>query len=160
MQENMMDWRRGRHAVFELYAHLVFTPKYRRKVFTDVMLTRLEQIMKEQCETLDSVLLEFGGENDHIHLLVSYPSKISVSTLVKNLKGVSARLLRKEFGPEIRDKLWGEHFWSPSYCAVSAGGAPLEIIKQYIQEQNRPTSESQNKMAQVVSARWKKDKDS
>ena len=150
------DFRSGKHAVFKLNVHLVFTPKYRKKVFTEKMLLRLEEIMKEQCLLQESSLISFNGEGDHIHLLISYPTKLSISSLAKTLKGVSSRFLRKEFWPEIKNKLWGEHFWSPSYCAVSCGGAPLEVIKTYIENQDRPTTENQKRMTSVVNARWKK----
>jgi putative transposase len=154
--QDLYKWRTGKHAVFELYAHLVFTPKYRKKVFNEAMLLRLEMIMKEQCLKIECSLIEFNGEKDHIHLLVSYPAKIAISSLIKTLKGVSSRLLRKEFHEELKEKLWGDHFWSPSYCAVSCGGAPLEAIKKYIQEQDRPMTENQKKMLGVVEARWHK----
>ncbi|MFC4115533.1 IS200/IS605 family transposase [Nonomuraea zeae] len=132
------DIRRGRSVVYSLHAHLVFTPKYRRKVFTDEILSRCEEIMIEVCDSFGATLVEFNGEHDHVHLLVHYPPKVALSTLVNSLKGVSARLLRKEFPVHIRRYLWGGHFWSPSYFAASCGGAPLEIIKEYIENQKRP----------------------
>jgi len=149
------NWRTGKHVVYELYVHLVFTPKYRRKVFNEAMLLRLEEIFREQCHSLECQLVEFNGEGDHVHLLVSHPTKVSVAELSRLLKGVSARLLRKEFWPHIKTMLWGDHFWSPSYCAVSAGGAPLEIIKRYIEDQNRPTTAAQLKTSKAAHARWK-----
>lgn len=155
MQENE-NFRTGRHAVFKLYTHLVFTPKYRKKVFTDAMLRRLEEIMHEQCAEIDAELIQFNGETDHVHLLVNFPAKISISQLVRLLKGVSSRLLRKEFALQIKDKLWKDHFWSPSYCAVTAGGAPLEVIKKYIENQKRPATENQQKMCVIANERWKK----
>jgi putative transposase len=130
--------RRGRSVVYTLHAHLIFTPKYRRGVFTDPMLTRCEQIMAAVCADFGATLVEFNGEHDHVHLLVHYPPQMTLSRLVGSLKGVSARLLRKEFPDHVRKYLWGQHFWSPSYFAASCGGAPLEIIKQYIEQQKRP----------------------
>ena len=153
MQENH-NWRTGKHVVFELYVHLVFTPKYRRKVFDEKMLQRLEVIFREQCHILDCQLIEFNGEADHVHLLVNFPTKVSIANLSRVLKGVSARLLRKEFWPQIKRMLWGDHFWSPSYCAISAGGAPLKIIKKYIEDQNRPTSAIQLKTSKAALTRW------
>jgi putative transposase len=85
-------------------------------------------------------LLESNFEPDHVHLMVAYPPKVALAALVNSLKGVSARLVRSADLPEVRNKLWGEHFWSPSYCAVSCGGAPLEIVAKYIQSQNRTGS--------------------
>jgi REP element-mobilizing transposase RayT len=89
------DIRRGRTVVYTLHAHLVFTPKYRRKVFDDAMLTHREEIMRDVCEDFGAELREFNGETDHVHLLVHYPPKVSIPRLVGSLKGVSARLLRR-----------------------------------------------------------------
>lgn len=83
-------------------------------------------------------MLAFNGEDDHVHLLIAYPPKLAVSVLVNSLKGVSSRLVRKQDFPEVRSRLWGEHLWSPSYCAVSCGGAPLEIVRQYVVTQREP----------------------
>ena len=74
-------------------------------------------------------LVEFNGENDHVHLLVTYPPKVAVSHLVNSLKGVSSRLLRKRHGAVISKKLWGNSLWSPSYFAGSCGGAPINIVR-------------------------------
>jgi putative transposase len=87
--------------------------------------------------------LEFGGEDDHVHLIVGCHPKTAVSNLVGKLKGKSSYVLRKEFWSEIKAKLWGDHFWSPSYCVVSAGGAPLDVIGEYIEDQRKP-SEKKN----------------
>ncbi|MBN3929600.1 IS200/IS605 family transposase [Streptomyces verrucosisporus] len=130
--------RRGRSVVFDLHVRLVFVTKYRRGVLTDTMLTRCEEVMRDVCTKLDATLREFNGEDDHVHLLVHYPPKLSISTLVNRLKGVSAHYLRKEFEPHVRQYLWGSHFWSPSYFAASCAGAPLEIIREYIENQKRP----------------------
>ena len=83
-------------------------------------------------------MIEFGCEADHLHLMVSIPPSRSVSHFVGKLKGKSSYVLRHEFWPEIKDKSWGEHFWSPSYCAVTCGGAPLEAVKKYVENQEAP----------------------
>ena len=132
------DIRTGRQCVFNLHVHLVFVTKYRHNVFSDRILIELEKIFQKVCSDFEAELIEFNGESDHVHLLVNYPPKVSVSSLVNSLKGVSSRLLRKKHYPEIKDKLWGNHLWSPSYFAGSCGGAPLSIIKQYIEQQQRP----------------------
>jgi putative transposase len=132
------DVRTGRHVVYNLHAHLVFVTKYRRGAFTDPMLVRCEQIMREVCADFEVELREFNGEDDHVHLLVHYPPKVALSKLVNSLKGVSARMLRKEFSAHVSKYLWGDHFWSGSYFAGSVGGAPLTVLKQYIEQQNRP----------------------
>jgi putative transposase len=117
---------------------LVFTPRYRRGPFTGEILGRCEEITREACAGFGAELREFNGETGHVHLLVQYPPKIALSRLAGSLKGVSARRLRQEFPGHIRTYLRGEHFWSPSYFAASCGGAPLSIIKEYIEQQKRP----------------------
>ncbi|MEV6332426.1 IS200/IS605 family transposase [Streptomyces sp. NPDC051909] len=124
--------------VYSLHAHLVFSPKYRRGTFTDEILTRCEEIMLAVCADFETELVEFNGERDHVHLLVHYPPKVALPRLVVSLKGVSARRLRQECPGHIQKYLWGAHFWSPSYFAASCGGAPLSIIKEYIEQQKRP----------------------
>ena len=130
--------RHGRHCVFKNFIHLVFVTKYRRDVLTEPMLKRIEELMKETCEQMECELIKFNGEDDHVHLMVSVHPKVPVSSLVGKLKGKSAYFLRQEFAREVKKKLWGEHFWSPSYCVVSCGGAPLETVKKYIEDQRRP----------------------
>ncbi|PZT78092.1 IS200/IS605 family transposase [Streptomyces sp. AC1-42W] len=121
-----------------MHVHLVFVTKYRRKAMTDAMLTRCEEIMREVCSDFEAELKQFNGEDDHVHLLVHYPPKVQLSRLVNSLKGVSARLLRKEYDSHVRRHLWGGHFWSGSYFAGSCDGPPLTVVKQYIENQKRP----------------------
>jgi putative transposase len=130
--------RRGRSVVYNLHAHLVFVTKYRRDVLNDAMLTRCEEVMRDVCAGLGAELREFNGEDDHVHLLVQYPPKLAISTLVNSLKGVSAYYLRKEFTGRVNRHIMHGHLWSPSYFAASCSGAPLEIVKQYIANQKRP----------------------
>ncbi|MET8006449.1 IS200/IS605 family transposase [Nonomuraea glycinis] len=132
------DVRTGRHVEYHLHAHLVFLTKYRRGALTGPMLSRCEQIMRQVCADFEVELGEFNGEDDHVHLLVHYPPKVALSKLVNSLKGVSARILHKEFGTHVRDHQSGGRFWSGSYFAGSAGGAPLTVVKQYIEQQNQP----------------------
>lgn len=132
------EYRRGRHVVSALHVHLVFVTKYRRGVFDDAMLTRCEEIMRAVCVDFGADLREFDGEEDHVHVLVEYPPRVPVSGLVNSLKGVSARRLRQEFTGRVNRASMRGHFWSPSYFAASCGGAPLSIVKQYIEGQQRP----------------------
>lgn len=136
--EKETDLRRGRHVVFNLHIHLVFVAKYRRKVFTKEILDDMRQIFESVCTNFEAQLVEFDGGNDHVHLLVNYPPKVSISKLVNSLKGVSSRMIRQKNYPSIREKLWGGALWSPSYFAGSCGGAPISIIRQYIEQQNTP----------------------
>ena len=108
--------------------------------------------MDETCKQMDCELLEFGGEDDHIHMMVSVHPKIAISNLAGKLKGKSSYVLRREYASHLKTMLWGNHFWSPSYCVVSCGGASLETVKKYIQNQRTPTSEK----GATVSKRLKK----
>ncbi|MFE9340293.1 IS200/IS605 family transposase [Streptomyces sp. NPDC007063] len=132
------DIRRGRTVVYNLHTHLVFVTKYRRNTMDDEMLTRCEEIMRKVCDDFGATLTEFNGEADHVHLLVHYPPKIALSGLVNSLKGVSARRLRAEFTGRVNRAIMHGHFWSPSYFAGSVGGAPLQVVKDYIEQQKRP----------------------
>ncbi|WP_395297985.1 IS200/IS605 family transposase [Kitasatospora hibisci] len=123
--------RTGRHCAFALHAHLVFVTKYRHKVFAERHLTRLEEIMRDVCADFEVELVEFNGENNHVHLLVNFPPKVALSKLVNSLKGVSSRRLRQEY-PELVKHYWrAQRLWSGSYFAGSVGGAPLSIVRQY-----------------------------
>ena len=129
--------RHGRHCVFQLHVHLVFVTKYRKNIFDADAISRLRAIFTKVCGDFEAQLAEMNGEADHVHLLINYPPKHSVSSLVNSLKGVSSRLLRLE-RPDIERKYWKDVLWSPSYFAASCGGAPMGILRQYIEQQKSP----------------------
>lgn len=132
------DIRKGRHCIYDLHAHLVFVTKYRHDVFTDEHLTALEHIFFDVCASFDCRLEEFNGETDHVRLLVSFPPTVELSRLVNSLKGVSSRYMRRDY-PELAQHYWrAQRLWSPSYYAGTNGGAPLDTLKRYIENQNRP----------------------
>lgn len=132
------DIKTGRHCVFMMHVHLVFVKKYRRGVFTKKILDDLRQIFVSVCNDFESELIEFDGEDDHVHRLVNYPPKVAVSKLVNSLKGISSLMIRKKKYPSIQKKLWGGALWSPSYFAGSCGGAPIAVIRKYIEQQQTP----------------------
>lgn len=132
------DIRRGRHCVFMMHSHLVFVTKFRRGVFTKEILDDMRPIFASVCADFEAELAEFDGEDDHVHLLVNYPPKVAISKLVNSLKGVSSFLIQKKNYPSIKKKLWGGALWSPSYFAASCGGAPIAVIRQYIEQQRTP----------------------
>ena len=131
------DFRRGRHCVFAMHVHLVFVTKYRRRVFTKAVLDDVRTIFASVCADFGAELVEMDGEDDHVHLLVNYPPKVAISTLVNSLKGVSSRRLRQN-QPALVRRYWKGVLWSPSYFASSCGGAPISIIRQYIEQQRTP----------------------
>lgn len=134
---NESDIRRGRHCIFKLHVHLVFVAKYRRRVFDAQAIDVLRDIFDDVCSDADATLVEMDGEDDHVHLLVEYPPKVAVSSLVNSLKGVSSRMLR-QLRPDIRKRYWKGVLWSPSYFASSCGGAPISVVRQYIEQQKTP----------------------
>jgi putative transposase len=131
------DIRHGRYCVFKLHVHLVFVAKYRRRVFDAQAIDVLRAIFANVCSDAHATLVEMDGEDNHVHLLVEYPPKVAVSSLVNSLKGVSSRLLRQH-RPDIRKRYWKGVLWSPSYFASSCRGAPISIVRQYIEQQNTP----------------------
>jgi putative transposase len=129
--------RHGRHCVFQLHVHLVFVTKYRRRIFDGDAIERLRAIFTKVCADFEAQLVGMDGEDNHVHLLVNYPPKHSVSSLVNSLKGVSSRLLRQD-RPDLAQRYWKGVLWSPSYFAASCGGAPIAILKTYIEQQRTP----------------------
>lgn len=129
--------RTGRHVVFNLHAHLVFVTKYRCKVLSKNVLDDMKGIFEKIATEHRVVLKEFNGEEDHVHMLIHYPPKVSLAKLVNSLKGVSSRRLRQNW-PELEKRYYKGVLWSPSYFAGSCGGAPIEIVRKYIEAQNSP----------------------
>ena len=127
-----------RHCVYNINLHIVFVTKYRKKVITADILRRLHEIFSNLCQNQKCELIEFAGEEDHVHLLIDFSPDIAPSKLVNTLKTISSRMIRKEFSEHINKFYWKPVFWTGAYCVISAGGAPLEILKQYIQNQDEP----------------------
>ena len=129
------------HCVFSIHYHIVFVTKYRQRCFTDEILAKLREICSGICKSWDVDLLEFGGEADHIHLLVESHPNVAPAKFVNNLKTVSSRMIRKQFSSHLRKYYLKPVLWTRAYCLLSAGGAPLDIIKAYVENQgleNRP----------------------
>lgn len=128
-------FRRERHSVTDLKAHLVCVTKYRQSVFTGESINLIEKSFREVAEKMNFQVLEFNGEDNHVHALIEYPPKLSISQIVNALKGVSSR----RYGQAGYKKPHREALWSPSYFAISVGGAPLEILNEYIKNQEKPS---------------------
>jgi putative transposase len=127
-------YRKERHSVTDLKIHLICVTKYRRPVLNDDGLKLIEQSFREVGLKMNFQILEFNGEMDHVHALIEYPPKLSISQITNSLKGVSSR----RYGQAGYKKPHQESLWSPSYFAVSVGGATIEVLKQYINNQSRP----------------------
>ena len=122
------------HSVFLLYYHLVLVIKYRRNVLDDAVFLRAREIFEYIAPSYKITLLEWNHDHDHVHILFKAQPHSELSKFINAYKSASSRLLKKEF-PEIRSKLWQEYFWSRSYCLLTTGGAPIEVIRQYIETQ-------------------------
>ena len=125
---------KSRHAAHLLHVHIVFVTKYRKKVFGDVHLQFFKRVASSVCQNLEAELIECDGEDDHVHMMITYPPKLSISKLVNTLKASTSKRLRNEF-IDLRTHYDKPVLWSRSYFASSCGGAPLEVIKKYIQNQ-------------------------
>jgi len=126
------------HCTYSLSYHFVFVTKYRRKCLTDAMLARLEEIVGNLCQSWEGRLVEINGERDHVHLLLEMNPKAAPSVIANNFKTVTSRLLRKDFSEELARHYNQPVLWSRTYFVTTCGGAPLDVIKQYIAQQERP----------------------
>jgi putative transposase len=134
LQKVTTHFRKERHSISDLQINLVCVTKYRKKVLTASSLAVIEASFREVALKMDFQVKEFNGEEDHIHCLIEYPPKLSISQMVNAVKGVSSRLYGKAGYP----KPYGKNaLWSPSYFVSSVGGAPLEVLKRYIKEQEK-----------------------
>ena len=122
------------HSVFLMYYHLVLVVKYRRKIFDNVVSDRAKEIFEYIAPKYNITLQEWNHDIDHVQILFKVHPNTEISKFINAYKSASSRLLKKEF-PEIRQKLWKEYFWSQSFCLLTTGSAPIDIIKTYIESQ-------------------------
>lgn len=126
---------KGSHSVYNLQFHYVACVKYRRKVLTENVSVRLKEINLSVATEVGVTIIEQETDRDHIHILFSAKPQIQLSKFINSLKSVSARLLFREF-PDLKEKLWGGAFWSPSYFLASTGQVTLDVLKRYVENQN------------------------
>ena len=122
------------HSVFLLYYHLVLVVKYRRRVFDDDISNRAKEIFGYIAPKYNITLQEWNHDKDHVHILFKAHPNTEISKFINAFKSSSSRLLKKEF-LLIQQKLWKEYFWSQSFCLLTTGGAPIEVIRKYIESQ-------------------------
>ncbi len=138
-QGNKMEYNTNRHSIYKLQFHLVVVTKYRHKVINSNINERLKEITKDIFENRWKLkIIEIESESDHLHIAFESNPQTQLSKLVNNFKTVTSRLIRKEFKEEINKHYWKPYFWSPSYCLISVGGASIEIIREYIRNQDKP----------------------
>ncbi len=129
-----MELDNNAHSVFLLYYHLVLVVKYRRQVFDETVSERAKEIFVYIAPKYNITLQEWNHDKDHVHILFRAHPNSEISKFINAYKSASSRLLKKEF-PQIRQKLWKECFWSQSFCLLTTGGAPIEVIRKYIESQ-------------------------
>jgi putative transposase len=131
---NTMDLDNNNHSVFLMYYHLVFVVKYRRKVIDDTVSSSLKGIFERISPNYNISLQEWNHDKDHVHVLFKAHPNTELSKFINSYKSASSRLIKKEY-PQIRKSLWKEYFWSRSFCLLTTGGAPIDVVKRYIESQ-------------------------
>jgi putative transposase len=139
----MQNLRKGSHSVHQLHVHIVWSTKYRYEVLRGDIQVRCRDLVRQTCDTLDVQILKGVVSKDHIHLHVSFPPKLSISELVKRLKGRSAKLLLSEYS-ELRKRYWGGHLWGIGYGAWSTGNITDEMIQEYLNHHKDGPNSDQN----------------
>lgn len=124
----------GGHSKHALAVHLIWVVKYRRSVLTHEIGDRVKAIVTEVANEIGVEIIKIETDVDHVHVIVRLKPTHTVSDVVKRFKGRSARIIFQEF-PSLKNRLWGGHLWQPSYYAATVGGAPLETLKKYVEEQ-------------------------
>jgi putative transposase len=126
----------GSHSVYLLTYHIIWCVKYRRTILSTKIGDRLKQILSDLISESGCSLIVLETDLDHVHIVLRTKPTHQISKLINSYKGVSARRLFQEF-PTLKNRLWKGHLWSPSYFVVSVGGAPLEVIKKYVETQRQ-----------------------
>ena len=132
----MRSYRKSSHSIHDLKVHLVWITKYRYKVLTPDIGVRVRDIIRQICDSKDIVIIKGAVSQDHVHVYVSYPPKISVSDMVKFFKGRSSKKIQEEF-PQLSKRYWGKHFWGIGYAAFSSGHVTDEMIKNYLKNHKK-----------------------
>jgi putative transposase len=139
----MENIRKGSHSIHQLHVHLVWSTKYRYEVLRGDIQIRCRELIRQTCDSLDIQILKGVVSKDHIHLHISYPPKLSVSDILKRLKGRSAKILLVEYS-ELKKRYWGGHLWGIGYGAWSTGNITDEMIQQYLEHHKEGPNSDQN----------------
>ena len=139
----MQNVRKGSHSIHQVHVHLVWSTKYRYDVLRGSIELRCRDLIRQTCDTLDIQILKGVVGKDHVHLHVSYPPKLSISEMIKRLKGRSAKILLLEYG-ELKRRYWGGHLWGIGYGAWSTGNITDEMIQEYLDHHKEGANSDQN----------------
>ena len=139
----MRKYRKGSHTSTRLTVHIVWVTKYRYHILTGEVKKRCRSLILQDCETLDIEILKGVVSKDHVHMHIEYPPKLSISEILKQLKGRSSRILQKEF-PHLKKRYWGRHFWATGYGAWSTGNITDDMVQEYLEHHRNPLDTSQD----------------
>lgn len=139
----MAKYRKGSHTLTRLSVHLVWVTKYRYPVLNGEVQKRCRILLIQDCESMDIEILKGAVSKDHIHMHIEYPPKLSVSVIMKQLKGRSSQILQKEF-PHLKKRYWGQRFWAKGYGAWSTGNITDEMVQEYIEHHRNPNDKNQD----------------
>ncbi len=143
MVSKMRSYRKNSHSKYDLKVHLIWIPKYRKRVLTGKVAERARDLLRQVCMKHEVYIISGKVASDHVHMFVSYRPQMALSQLVQYLKGTSSRILLQEFA-HLRKQFWGRHFWARGYMAISSGNITDEMIQQYIDEQEgEPVDDNQ-----------------
>jgi len=131
-----MLYKSGASTKHRILVHLVWCPKYRRRVLLGKVAIRLKELFQQACQINDWNIHELSIQRDHVHLLIQINPRESIAKVVQILKGGSSRIIRLEF-PELEEFLWGDSFWADGYFAESIGSKNEQVMRTYIQNQNK-----------------------
>ena len=124
-------YRKTSHSKYELKVHLIWVTKYRYKVIVNDIKHRVRDLIRQCCDASDIHIIRGHVSSDHVHLYISYPPQLSVTEIVKSIKGRTSRRIQEEY-PELSKRYWGQHFWSIGYAAFSSGDITDEVITEYV----------------------------
>ncbi len=129
--------KKNRHGLYRLEYHLILVTKYRHKCITEELYQYLEAETRRLMCGWDVELVEMSYEPDHVHILISTTPQVNLGTLINSYKSVTSRLVRQKFKERLSQFYWKPYFWNRSYMILSSGGAPIEVIRRYIESQER-----------------------
>jgi len=133
--------RRGSHTLTRLTVHIVWVTKYRYKILKGDLQNRCRDLVRQDCSTMEIEILKGVVSKDHIHLHIEYPPKLSLSEILKQLKGRSSRILQKEF-PELKRRYWGQRLWATGYGAWSTGNITDKMVQDYLEHHRKESDKS------------------
>jgi len=139
----MSEYRTGSHTKTRLTIHVVWVTKYRYPILKGEIQNRCRAILIQDCDALDIKIMKGVVSKDHVHMHIEIPPKLSLSGIMKQLKGRSSRLLQKEF-PKLKKRYWGQRFWAKGFGAFSTGNITEEMVQEYIEHHRKPSNKDRD----------------